>query len=76
MRQFLCLVLAMACVSTFAEEQTCHTRCVSDCNAQCPDAKVCSGTEIDCGEGPPHPSGFCDADRICVAENCLCKPIN
>ena len=52
---------------------TCETRCISDCEASCPDAKVCSDNEVDCGEGPPHPSGFCEADRACVAKNCECK---
>ena len=70
------LALAIACGSSFAEEQTCHTRCVSDCNASCPDAKVCNpDTETDCGEGPPQPSGFCEADRVCVAKNFLCKNV-
>ena len=71
----LFLAFAITYGSSFAAEQTCHTRCVSDCNASCPDPKVCSATETDCGEGPPHPSGFCKADRVCAAENCLCKLI-
>ena len=71
--QSLFLALAISCGLTLAQEQSCHTRCVSDCNASCPDPKVCSENEVDCGEGPPHPSGFCEADRVCVAKDCLCK---
>ena len=67
------LTIIITCGTTNGVEQTCETRCISDCEASCPDAKVCSDNEVDCGEGPPHPSGFCDADRVCVAKNCECR---
>ena len=67
------LTIIITCGTTNGVEQTCETRCISDCEASCPDAKVCSDNEVDCGEGPPHPSGFCEADRNCVAKNCECK---
>ena len=67
------LTIIITCGTTNGVEQTCETRCISDCEASCPDAKVCSENEVDCGEGPPHPSGFCDADRVCVAKNCECR---
>ena len=70
---FAYLTIIITCGTTNGVEQTCETRCISDCEASCPDAKVCSDNEVDCGEGPPHPSGFCDADRVCVAKNCECK---
>ena len=70
--QSLFLALAICCGLTLAQE-TCRTRCESDCNAKCEDPKVCSENEVDCGDGPPHPSGFCPADKVCVAKDCLCK---
>merc|ERR1712051_678393 len=66
------LTIIITCGTTNGVEQTCETRCISDYEASCPDAKVCSDNEVDCGEGPPHPSGFCEADRACVAKNCEC----
>ena len=73
------LTLIIACGTTIAEEQTCHTRCVSDCEASCADPIVCTEEELDCGEGPKcggrNCGGFCEHDRLCVAKNCECKYI-
>lgn len=70
------LTLIIACGTTIAEEPTCHTRCVSDCEASCRDAIVCTEEELDCGEGPKcggqNCGGFCEHDRLCVAKNCEC----
>ena len=67
------LILLITCGTNIAEEQTCQDRCVNDCKATCPDKKVCTENEIDCGEGPPNPLGHCEADRVCVAKHCECK---
>ena len=59
---------------TIAQEQ-CEKNCIEECHEECPDKKVCTEEQNDCGAGPPHPSplSFCESDRICVANNCLCR---
>ena len=48
-------------------EETCSNECI------CPERKVCTDTETDCGPSSATPKGHCDPDRVCVASNCQCR---
>ena len=68
------LILALLLANgepTRGEEPTCQNRCLTSCRETCPEKKICTENEIDCGEGPAH--AFCEPDRVCVATNCECK---
>ena len=53
--------------------ESCVEKCTDECQATCPEQKVCIADEIDCGPGTPPENPFCEIDRICVAKNCNCK---
>ena len=54
-------------------EETCQTKCVAGCGEQCPEKKVCTKDEIDCGPKAKSPTDFCESDRVCLTSNCQCN---
>ena len=69
------LVICMANAVIGKTQEQCETECIEECHEECPEKKVCTEDQLDCGEGPPHPSplSFCEPDRICVANTCQCR---
>lgn len=53
--------------------QECEETCATKCLEECPESRICTADEIDCGQGLPIPPDFCDPVRICVSNKCQCK---
>ena len=67
---FLLVFVIVFLVQGYLGQETCDEKCSEECT--CPERKVCTDTEIDCGPSSETPVGHCDPDRICVASNCQC----
>jgi len=52
--------------------QECEETCATKCLEECPESRICTADEIDCGQGLPIPPDFCDPVRICVSNKCQC----
>ena len=66
-------VLSVGHENLVVGSETCVEKCTEECEAICPEKKICSKDEIDCGPGSPPENPFCEVDRVCVAKNCNCK---
>ena len=71
---FLLAFVAIVFVQGSFGQETCDEKCSEECT--CPERKVCTETEKDCGPSSKAPEGHCDPDRVCVASNCNCKHNN
>ena len=68
---FLVLVAYIGTVPAQVCEETCTTKCVETC----PEKRICTKDEIDCGQGLPIPPEYCDPVRVCVSNKCQCTKL-
>ena len=55
--------------------QECEETCATKCDEECPESRICTNDEIDCGPGLPTPPDFCDPVRVCVSNKCQCMKL-
>ena len=67
----LVFVVFVGTLSAQECEETCATKCVEEC----PESRICTNDEIDCGPGLPTPPDFCDPVRVCVSNKCQCMKL-